>query len=224
MAHSVFISYARHDSHQMRRVRGIVASLAPSDSVFVDSHSIAPGADWQEALVRALSTTEIFFVVWTEHALRSKWVLKEVEIALALNSASGVPRIVPLSFDGVQDTALLSAFQSVDMGPNLPERGHSRVVTLGIVACGGLTAASIFQVNVPLLSSAVLVASTWIAVASFSGLRKSAAPWSSGPLDQVSILFGAIAAPRPVVVALLVASALAATGAALHLAMGRPMV
>ena len=216
--HHVFISYARSDAQQMNRVRGIVSAMAPSDSVFVDSMSILPGSDWKDALAKALATSQIVFLVWTRAASKSDWVQKEIEVALALYYATGVPRIVPIAFAGVPLPEALSSFQIVEMGTEHNETSwHTRVLSAGICGLGLLVATFLLVVGVAKVSAAALFVSTWLAVLAFSALRTSVAPWSIQKSDQVHALFSTIKTHRSPALATLFAAVIVLLAACLQL-------
>ena len=72
----IFFSYAREDQ---ARVAPIVAALeARGWSVFWDQR-IPAGQTWRSHIGRALDQARCVVVVWSEHAIRSEWVIEEAE-------------------------------------------------------------------------------------------------------------------------------------------------
>lgn len=95
--HLVFISYSTVDSAEallvckMLEDAGIRCWIAPRD--------IPPGRDWIKTLTEAISSSSVFVLITSEHAIESREVLAEIKLA----SQEGIPMIpyrirnVPLS-------------------------------------------------------------------------------------------------------------------------------
>lgn len=101
--HDVFISYSIKDSNTMELIcntfeqNGIRCWYAP--------RNIAPGNDWREAIIEAISSAKIFILIYSRHSNQSRQVLNEVTAAF---NASCV--IIPFRIDEDQMTPALSYY------------------------------------------------------------------------------------------------------------------
>ena len=103
--HDVFISYSHKDQKvtelisQKLEQRGVSCWYAPRD--------IAPGMDWREAIIRAISDSKVFILVYSKYSNQSRQVLNEVTAAF---DASCV--IIPFRIDDEQMSPALSYYLS----------------------------------------------------------------------------------------------------------------
>ena len=96
----VFVSYAREDR---TRVQALVQALeARGISVWIDHSDIPVGAQFDDAIERALAAVRSVIVVWTQHSIGSRWVKSEASAALDRNC------LVPVLLDAVADSARVS--------------------------------------------------------------------------------------------------------------------
>jgi len=101
--HDVFISYSNKDTHTMELIcktfenNGIRCWYAPRD--------IAPGNDWRQAIIEAISASRVFVLVYSKYSNQSRQVLNEVTAAF---NASCV--IIPFRIDEDQMTPALSYY------------------------------------------------------------------------------------------------------------------
>lgn len=104
----VFVSYAREDQ---ARVATLVALLEGEGwSVFWDRR-IPPGETWRSHIGRALEQAGCVVVAWSEHSVRSDWVIEEAEDAAARGILVPVrldPVLPPLGFRKIQAADLNS--------------------------------------------------------------------------------------------------------------------
>jgi len=106
VARGVFISYSRVNGE----VVAIAAKLlrAGGATVFQDVVDIEYGADWQEALARAIRQCERVLLFWSLAASTSEWVEREWRMALRAGK-----RIVPMLLDKTPLPAELSRFNGM---------------------------------------------------------------------------------------------------------------
>ena len=102
----VFVSYARADRE---RVRPIVEALtAQGLEVWWDSR-IAPGAGFDTEIEHALNQASCVLVVWSEHSIRSEWVITEASEGLEKGS------LVPVSIDDVRPPLAFRRRQTIPL-------------------------------------------------------------------------------------------------------------
>ncbi len=100
--HQVFISYSSRD-----RLRAdIIARYLRRAglSVFMDHHTVA-GDLWARQISRQLHASKLVLALWSRDSIRSKWVIKEAEVAVGrgvLHQALLAPVAVPAPFAHVQ--------------------------------------------------------------------------------------------------------------------------
>ena len=98
----IFLSYAREDFDQAKRLAGLLLELGWS--VFWDFR-ILPGKDWQEELEIELNQAHCVIVLWSKQSIRSKFVRDEAREGLERNVL--IPLLIeavrpPLGFRGIQ--------------------------------------------------------------------------------------------------------------------------
>jgi len=77
-----FASYASADRQQVvARVQGM-ESAWKGLSVFMDTMDLRAGQHWEEQLWNAISQSDVFYLFWCRHALKSAWVEREWRFAL----------------------------------------------------------------------------------------------------------------------------------------------
>ena len=75
----VFISYASEDRD---RVLDIVKRLQTrSIDVWIDRYKIPGGSEWSSEIVRGIKSCTVLLLVTSRHALESKNVRKEIDLA-----------------------------------------------------------------------------------------------------------------------------------------------
>jgi hypothetical protein len=111
-APDIFVSYAREDR---ARVAPVVAALeARGWSVFWDRR-IPAGQTWRSHIGRALEQTRCVVVAWSEHSIRSEWVIEEAD--------NGRERgiLVPIFLDPVRQPLGFGSIQAADLAGWSPE-------------------------------------------------------------------------------------------------------
>jgi hypothetical protein len=95
-----FLSYATPDRPEvLKRVQVLRAAHV---QFFQDLLSISPGEHWEQRLYEEIDRCDLFLLFWSKHAVRSEWVLREAERAVARQNASaaGEPDITPIILEG----------------------------------------------------------------------------------------------------------------------------
>ncbi len=95
-----FISYASKDRTEvLKRVQALVRLIG---DFFMDFMTLKPGERWASGLYKHIDESDVFFLFWSTAAKRSKWVMKEVDYALARkgDDEAAPPEIIPLVIEG----------------------------------------------------------------------------------------------------------------------------
>ncbi len=95
-----FVSYASKDRDEVLKRAQMLARLVPD--FFLDFMTLKPGQRWEKELYRHIDDSDAFFLFWSTAAKRSRWVMKEVDYALARKGAddSAPPEIIPMIVEG----------------------------------------------------------------------------------------------------------------------------
>lgn len=80
--HDVFISYSRKDKSVVTRIEQQLAKYGIK--AFVDNQMMG-GEDWVNKLGAAVSHSKLLVCLWSENSDLSKWVLREVQLAISSN-------------------------------------------------------------------------------------------------------------------------------------------
>lgn len=105
MSHRVFISYCHEDSEVARRVceglenAGIACWMAP--------RNVRPGENWGRSIIKALGSSKVMVLIFSEHTNESRHVNNEIERAVSHR----VP-IIPFRIANVQPSEDLELFIS----------------------------------------------------------------------------------------------------------------
>ncbi len=94
-----FLSYASPDRAEViKRAQGLKVG---GTNFFSDLLSLDPGERWERRLYEEIDRCDVFYLFWSSQAKASKWVMKELDPALARGAANdGVPDIVPVIIEG----------------------------------------------------------------------------------------------------------------------------
>ena len=95
-----FLSYASQDrSEVLKRAQALNAVKI---TFFQDILSLDPGEQWEKRLNDEIDECDLFLLFWSSSARKSKWVMREVERALARRRTgkSGLPDITPVMLEG----------------------------------------------------------------------------------------------------------------------------
>jgi len=80
MYQKIFISYSRKDTVIAEQYRK--AQIMAGNIIFMDTHTIRAGEDWEEALKRFIREADVFQLFWSEHSAASEHVKFEWDYAL----------------------------------------------------------------------------------------------------------------------------------------------
>ena len=158
LGYDVFISYKRGEQHSTPYARRLLASLTKADlRCFLDEHDAPVGEVLTPTLEKGLRRSRAVLIVFTDSALRSVWVRREVE---AFANRGGV--FIPISVGGCLESLADSSETAAEYLPRdtifLTEASAdvpSDAVIGGILARYTLRRANVF--GRWLLRSAVLV-------------------------------------------------------------------
>jgi hypothetical protein len=89
----MFLSYSHADSEFARKLSADLQ--AQGVITWLDRAEIHPGEYWEKAIERAITESFYLLVLLSRESLRSTWIMKEVDIALA----NGTGRIIPVVLD-----------------------------------------------------------------------------------------------------------------------------
>ncbi|HLE82709.1 MAG TPA: TIR domain-containing protein [Thermoanaerobaculia bacterium] len=122
MPGKVFISHSTRDDAVVAEIRRALEGLG--HAVWVDSRELAPGAELEPEVQRAIEEARCLFAVLSTHAVNSPWVRKEVQHALAVKRRrSDGFQIVPVLLAPIEPSALPLWFDQepvalkVEVGP-----------------------------------------------------------------------------------------------------------
>lgn len=102
----IFISYARED--EKHAVRLAAAFTGHGWTVFWD-RSIPAGKTWRQVIGNALADARCVIVLWSQHSVKSNWVLEEADRALERDV------LVPVLIDRVASPLGYGAIQAADL-------------------------------------------------------------------------------------------------------------
>ncbi len=110
-----FCSYAWQDRPEMlKRAQGLRATGLET---FIDVMDLRPGEVWNPKIFGAIDECDLFVVMWSQHAQRSKWVRKEAQYALKSSKGRRGLDFRPIPVEGPPIAAVprsLSAFHFND--------------------------------------------------------------------------------------------------------------
>lgn len=109
----MFLSY-NHADRISARALGVHLLLAGAE-VWYDEWEIRAGDSIPGRLNEGLAGFDMFVLVWSQHAVRSDWVRREMEAALDRSIADAKVRIIPVRLDGSDLPALLRPLKRLDM-------------------------------------------------------------------------------------------------------------
>ena len=167
---NIFISYAREDSHHVRRLRALLGAVVGEDAVFADQDSVRAGSTWTLELARAIVNSTHFVVVWSSSARDSHWVNQEVSSAVELAHEQPLRRIIPVRVDPTPLPEELEPFEGIDLFGEKAALAWSLSDGVQLVLAGAIVGAlgqAIHRYD-PVQFGLVAM---WLALAAFAALR-----------------------------------------------------
>ncbi len=107
----VFVSYNSKDKAAAQQVALFLA--AENLNVWFDKWEIQAGDSIIQQVQRGLRSCTHFWILWSTHAARSKWVRRELSAILARAVESGSPKVIPLRLDDTPLPTLLADLKYV---------------------------------------------------------------------------------------------------------------
>lgn len=98
---SAFLSYSSKDRAEV--LKRAQAFQAAKLEFFQDVLSLEPGQRYSEEILHRIGKSDLFVLFWSRNAMRSPWVQKEIDHALACqrDDPSGLPDIVPIMLEPI---------------------------------------------------------------------------------------------------------------------------
>lgn len=109
---SVFLSYNSADKEYVRKLAAAVAVTGAH--VWFDEWTIRPGDSIPGAIDGGLARFNIFVLVWSEAASKSRWVKTEMEAAVTRWIKDDSIRLIPVVLDKTPPPALLGSLRYID--------------------------------------------------------------------------------------------------------------
>ncbi len=213
----VFISYSRKDARHLTLVHKLLlVGMVDEKAVFVDSRSILAGQKWEIELRTAIRKAEVFVVLWSWHASRSKWVQREIALATAAAEGDQSRRIIPILMDRTPLCEALKPYQAISApGESFPLPPAVEVIGSFVTICAlAVVSVAAHMTRHRGIVCLVGLVSMWIAIAAFTALRSSRAPWNEADRSG-GLLLGVIRVGTVGLTVLLLGSLLAAISAGL---------
>lgn len=110
---TVFISHSSRDKPIVRRLAGDLA--AAGIQAWVDEAEIRIGDSLLEAISAAIDRSDYVLVVLSKNSVRSEWIQREVEQALAQEIDQKKPVLIPIVVDDVELPHFLRGKRYVDL-------------------------------------------------------------------------------------------------------------
>lgn len=94
-----FVSYSREDFDAFKLIAHTLETA--EYEVLTDANALKSGEEWPKVLPALIDRADLFYLVWSQHAAKSKWVDKEARHAVRLHNRSAAhrPRICPTPVD-----------------------------------------------------------------------------------------------------------------------------
>jgi TIR domain len=116
----VFVSYSRHGEALIKPLAGLLGA-AVDDAVFFDVTSLKPGDLWDKEITAAITESLVFVLCWCCQGSKSKFVAKEMRIALKDKKK----RLVPVLLCAAKLPASFARRQWIDLRGKVPHECES---------------------------------------------------------------------------------------------------
>ena len=108
----LFLSHNAADKEYVRRLAA--ATTATGAHVWFDEWTIRPGDSIPGAIDQGLANLDIFALVWSEAASKSRWVKTEMEAAVTRWTSGTSVRLIPIVLDRTPLPTLLRSLRYID--------------------------------------------------------------------------------------------------------------
>jgi len=189
----IFISYSRKDITSMEMIRTFICSITPESNVFVDNRKIKGGDRWERIITDEISRCDLFVVIWSSNARKSKWVNREIELAHKMEIISNKPRIIPILMDRTKLCTCLNVYQSVFLRPIdcIEDRYLEQIIFILIWVVSLIGISILYKYKKIEGLTSIVIFQIWYSITLFIGLRNFHAPWHSKLINlQISFLAG----------------------------------
>ena len=106
--HGIFLSHTHHDKQFVKRLKSELNQRGVED-VWVDEAEIMVGDSLQKKIEEAITKTRFFGVVLSPHSVKSRWVKKELELAMQMELEKDSVVVLPLLFEKCEIPPFLRA-------------------------------------------------------------------------------------------------------------------
>lgn len=113
---SLYLSYKNEDGELARSLAKELEQLG--HSVVYDALALAPGQNWRDVLLRAITNSDAVIVILTERALGSHFVMGEIGMARALQQSFGRTLLLPVLVGDLEIPTIVSDLFTVRMQPD----------------------------------------------------------------------------------------------------------
>jgi hypothetical protein len=115
MDFKIFVSYSTKDLKQVELLKEQLANTPVQ--LFIAENSVAPGESLSGKIQYAISTCDLFLLIWSKNAKKSDWVSQELGQAIALRKP-----VLPLVLDQERPpTGFVSDIKYIQMHNNVPD-------------------------------------------------------------------------------------------------------
>lgn len=109
-----FASYSSKDRDAVIQAVNLLRTTGAD--LFIDFITLRGGDEWELKIADAILTSQKFYLFWSKNAKSSKWVDRELNLALQLAQAHGLKDfIVPIRLDDTPLPPTLSSYHSVTL-------------------------------------------------------------------------------------------------------------
>jgi len=93
---TAFASYATEDRPIVTQCLSALQRHDPGLDIFVDCLDLKPNAEWQKELGLVIPSRDVFFLFWSSHASRSRWVQWELQ---TVKNTRGLSVVCPIPLE-----------------------------------------------------------------------------------------------------------------------------
>jgi hypothetical protein len=113
---TLYLSYKQEDAALAKSLATELESMG--HRAVYDAVALAPGQNWRDVLLKALSSSDAVVVLLTERALSSHFVMGEIGAARALYHSFGRMLLLPVLVGDMPEPTVISDLFSVRLQPD----------------------------------------------------------------------------------------------------------